>query len=162
MSSTSAGFQAVTMWRRLLGLVFGCLDHLGDLVDHPAVRRGPGAPLLAVDRAELAAASAHSSQMLTPRSCSQRTLVSPRRNQSSSRTIDLICSFLVVSSGKPCGQVEADLAAEHAQRAGAGAVALRRTPLARMSASRSRYCRSAYRLVAAWRSRGCSRVFCLR
>ena len=37
--------------------------------------------------------------------------------------IDLRCSFLVVSSGKPCGQVEAHLPAEDAQRAGAGAVA---------------------------------------
>ena len=31
-------------------------------------------------------------------------LVSPRRNQSSSCTIDFRCSFLVVTSGKPCAR----------------------------------------------------------
>ena len=36
--------------------------------------------------------------------------------------IDLRCSFLVVSSGKPCREVEAHLVAEHRARAGAGAV----------------------------------------
>ena len=39
--------------------------------------------------------------MLTPTFCSERTLVSPRRNHSSSWMIDLVCSFLVVSSGNP-------------------------------------------------------------
>ena len=48
-------------------------------------------------------------------------LVSPRRNQISSCTIDFRCSFLVVTSGKP-SQIEAHLLAEHAARAGAGAV----------------------------------------
>ena len=38
--------------------------------------------------------------------------------------IDLTCSFLVVTSGKPRGKVEPHLMAEHRQRAGAGAVAL--------------------------------------
>ena len=38
--------------------------------------------------------------------------------------IDLRCSFLVVTSGKPVGEVEAHLMAEHRQRAGAGAVVL--------------------------------------
>ena len=51
-------------------------------------------------------------------------LVSPARNQSSSWTIDFRCSFLVVTSGKPCVEVEAHLMAEHRDRAGAGAVAL--------------------------------------
>ena len=45
--------------------------------------------------------SAHSSQIVMPRSCSQRTLVSPRRNHSSSPMIDRRCTFLVVTSGKP-------------------------------------------------------------
>ena len=39
--------------------------------------------------------------MLTLRSFSQAMLVSPRRNQSNSTMIDLRCSFLVVTSGKP-------------------------------------------------------------
>ena len=51
-------------------------------------------------------------------------LVSPRRNHSSSCTIERRCSFLVVTSGKPSAQVEAHLPAEHAARAGAGAVGL--------------------------------------
>ena len=38
--------------------------------------------------------------------------------------IDRRWSFLVVTSGKPCGQVEPHLVAEDAQRAGAGAVGL--------------------------------------
>ena len=43
--------------------------------------------------------------------------------------MDLRCSFLVVSSGKLSAQVEAQLAAEHRQRAGAGAVGLARAAL---------------------------------
>jgi hypothetical protein len=58
-------------------------------------------------------------------------LVSPRRNQSSSMMIERRCSFLVVTSGKPFGQVEAHLVAEHGERAGAGAVLLG-TPSSRM------------------------------
>ena len=61
--------------------------------------------------------------MVTPRSCSQRTLVSPRRNHSSSRMIDLRCSFLVVSSGKP-GRGRSASAGRTPSGAGAGAVAL--------------------------------------
>ncbi len=38
--------------------------------------------------------------------------------------IDLRCSFLVVSSGKSFGEIEAHLRAEPGQRAGAGAVLL--------------------------------------
>src|SRR5262249_14646396 len=45
--------------------------------------------------------SAQSSQIVTPCSLRYLTLVSPARNQSSSWTIDLRCSFLVVVSGKP-------------------------------------------------------------
>ena len=43
--------------------------------------------------------------------------------------IDRRCSFLVVSSGKPGAEIEAHLAAEDAQRAGAGAVGLGRAML---------------------------------
>ena len=46
-------------------------------------------------------ARAHSSQMLTPRSFSQLLLEEPVRNHSSSTMIDLRCTFLVVTSGKP-------------------------------------------------------------
>src|SRR5262245_40436887 len=45
--------------------------------------------------------AAHSSQMVTPRSCSHLALLSPRRNHSSSRITALVNTFLVVTSGKP-------------------------------------------------------------
>ena len=51
-------------------------------------------------------------------------MVSPRRNHSSSANTDRVCTFLVVTSGKPVGQVEAHLVAEDRPRAGAGAVGL--------------------------------------
>src|SRR5699024_1053294 len=44
---------------------------------------------------------AHSSQMDTPRSCSQRASESPRRNQSSSMKMLRVWSFLVVTRGNP-------------------------------------------------------------
>ncbi len=100
------------------------VDHIGDLVDGAAVMRRPGAPLPSVDRTEVAVSSAHSSQIRTPWSLRYLMLVSPARNQSSSWTIDLACSFLVVVSGKAVGEIEAHLMAEHGQGAGAGAVAL--------------------------------------
>ena len=34
-------------------MVFDLVQHLGDLVDHPAVRRLPGAPLMAVHRTQV-------------------------------------------------------------------------------------------------------------
>ena len=40
------------------------------------------------------------------------------------------CSCLVVTSGNPASQIEAHLIAEHAQRAGAGAVLFARAVLA--------------------------------
>ena len=84
-----------------VGVGADLLDDGGDLVHRPAVRGRPGPPLVPVDRAELAASSAHSSQMLIPRSCSQPTLVAPRRNHSSSPVTERMCSRLVVTAGKP-------------------------------------------------------------
>ena len=49
--------------------------------------------------------------------------MSPRRNHSSSRMIDLQVQLLGGQQREALGQVEAHLPAEHAQRAGAGAVA---------------------------------------
>src|SRR3954469_5468395 len=46
-------------------------------------------------------ASAHSSQIVTPRSWSHFTLVSPRRNHSSSAKTERVWTFLVVTSGNP-------------------------------------------------------------
>ena len=41
---------------------------------------------------------------VTPRSCSHFTLVSPRRNHSSSAKTARVCTFLVVTSGKPAAR----------------------------------------------------------
>ena len=71
-----------------------------------ACRTGPSSP----------SASAHSSQMVTLRSCSQRTLVSPRRNHSSSMTIVPKDMRLVVTSGKPFAGRSARLVAKEALR----------------------------------------------
>ena len=60
-------------------------------------------------------------------------LVSPRRNQISSWTIDLRCSRLVVTSGKPLREIEANLPAEQRAHAGAGAVALDRAVVERFA-----------------------------
>ena len=46
--------------------------------------------------------------------------------------MDLMWTFLVVSSGKPSAQREARLRAEHGIRAGAGAVGLETAPLQNM------------------------------
>ena len=54
MSGMSATFQALTMWRRRVGVGAELVDELADLVDVPAVGRRPGAPLVAVDGAEVA------------------------------------------------------------------------------------------------------------
>ena len=53
-------------------------------------------------------------------------LVSPFRNHSSSWMMERKCSFLVVTAGNPCAEVEAHLVAEHGTGAGAGAVGLGR------------------------------------
>ena len=74
-------------------------------------------------------ASAHSSQIVTPWSRRYATLVSPRRNHSSSWTIDLQVQPLGRDQREALRQVEAHLVAEHAARAGAGAVGLERAVL---------------------------------
>ena len=49
-------------------------------------------------------ASAHSSQMVTPLLAQVGALVSPRRNHSSSWTIERKCTRLVVTSGNPAAR----------------------------------------------------------
>src|ERR1044072_1387568 len=77
--------------------------------------------------------------MVTPSRCSDRTLVSPARNQSSSCTIDLVCTFLVVTSGKPSGRHRRNCP----PKVESVPVPVRSpisTPRARTCGSRSRYC----------------------
>ncbi len=123
MRSRSAGFQAETMRRRESGLRRISSSDPGDLVDGAAVGLRPGAPLLAVDRPEIAVRRRPTRPRSRRRSpAGSATLVSPARNHSSSWMIDFRCSFFVVTSGKPSRQVEAHLMAEDRERAGAGAV----------------------------------------
>ena len=68
IASRSATFQAETRWRRESGSRRICSMTRASW-SCAAVRRRPGAPLPAVDRASSPAASAHSSQIVTPCSC---------------------------------------------------------------------------------------------
>ena len=97
----SAGFQALTMSRRESGFfrMPATTAATWSIVwpSRPGQERhwwpytGPRSPC----------SSAHSFQIVTPRSCRYPTLVPPVRNQSSSCTIDGRCTFFVVSSGNP-------------------------------------------------------------
>lgn len=100
MSSTSAGFHADTICLRENGvflndsmtlLIWSIVPPSGAAQDrHCFPYTGPRSPF----------SSAHSSQIVTPRSCNQRTFVEPRRNHRSSTTTDLKCTRLVVIRGK--------------------------------------------------------------
>src|SRR5215469_3259071 len=83
--------------------------------------------------------SAHSSQIVTPCSCSQATLVSPRRNHNSSYTSDGRWIFLVVTSGKPVPRSKRICCANSASVPVPVRSALC-TPSARMRPISSRYC----------------------
>ena len=97
---------------------------LRDLVDRPAVRGVPRPPLLAVDRAELA--------VLVGPLVPDRDLVLPqvgdvgRAAEEPDQLVDDRAEgdLLGGDERKPLAQVEPDLAAENAERAGAGAVGL--------------------------------------
>jgi hypothetical protein len=123
MSSTSAGFQALTMWRRLLGLVFRPSTRFCDLIDGLPVRRGPRAPLLAVDRPQVAVLvgplvpdlAAVVLQVLHIGVAAQE----PQQLDDDRAQVQLLGG----QDREALGQVKADLPAEHPQRAGAGAVA---------------------------------------
>ena len=100
MSGSAATFQADTIMRRESGSdlrvsrsaeIWSICSPSGVGQDrHCTPYTGPSSP----------SGEAHSSQMVTPFSRSQPTLLSPRRNQSSSTAIDRKCTFLVVTSGK--------------------------------------------------------------
>ena len=85
-----------------VGIVPDLLDHVGDLIDVPTVRRRPGTPLVAVDRPEVAVLVGP----LVPDG--DAVLVEPRdvgrrrgRTRSARATTEGTCTFFVVTSGKP-------------------------------------------------------------
>ena len=90
------------MMRRESGFLASWRHDLGDLVDVAAVGRRPGAPLHAVDRAEVAVRVGpfvpdRDAVLLQPaRRCGRRAGTTAAR-----RTIERRCTFLVVTSGKP-------------------------------------------------------------
>ena len=89
------------MMRRESGLVFSCSTTSAIWSMWPPSGVGHERHCTPYTGPRSPSGRAHSSQIVTPRSCSQRALPSPRRNHSSSRMIDFRCTFLVVTSGKP-------------------------------------------------------------
>ena len=89
------------MMRRESGLVLSCSTTLAIWSTWPPSGVGHERHWTPYTGPRSPSGRAHSSQIVTSRSCSQRALPSPRRNQSSSRTIERRCTFLVVTSGKP-------------------------------------------------------------
>ena len=112
------------MMRRESGFVFSCVDDVGDLVDVAAVGRRPRAPLDAVDRTKVAVGAAHSSQIVTSAVLQPARVAvaaqEPEQLEDDRAQVDLLRR----DERKALAQVEAHLVAEHALRAGAGAVGL--------------------------------------
>ena len=120
----SATFHAETMWRRLSGLVADLLDHLRDLVDVPPVGCRPGAPLVAVDRAEVAVGVGplvpdRDAAVLEPLHVGVAAQEPQQLGEHRPRV-----HLLGRHQREALAQVEAQLVPEDRQRAGAGAVAL--------------------------------------
>ena len=88
-----------------------------------ARRCRPRPPLDAVDRAQVTVRVGPSSQIVTPWSCSQRTLESPRRNQEFVHD-RLQVDLLRRDEWEALTEVVAQLSSEHTARSSAGAVSL--------------------------------------
>jgi hypothetical protein len=100
------------------------LDDLGELVDRLAGRRRPAAPLVPVDRTELAVGVGPlvpdgDAVLAQPRGVGVAT-DEPEQLPDDRPEVDLLGG----DEREPLGEVEAHLVPEHAERAGAGAVAL--------------------------------------
>ena len=105
-------------------VVADLFDHVGELIDRAPVRRRPGAPLAAVDRAEIAVLvrplvpDAHAVVL-------QIAHVGVAGDEPEQFVDDRFeMQLLGRDHRKAVRQIEAHLMAEHRQRAGAGAVAL--------------------------------------
>ncbi len=153
MSSTSAGFQALTMWRRLLGLVFRPSTRFGDLVDRLGRPARPTSAT-ACRRPDPARRSRRPirPRSCTPLSCRHCTLVSPRRNHSSSTMIELAgaASWWSAAGSLGTGRSGSAGRTRPACRCRCGRRAGRRSPGCRRAGSR--YCRSGWSAAAcsAW------------
>ena len=71
------------------GVVLERVDDLGNLIDRASVGVGQERHCTPYTGPKSPFSSAHSSQMVTPRSCNQRTFEEPRRNHSDSIATDL-------------------------------------------------------------------------
>ena len=85
-----------------VGVAADLLDHLGDLVDVPAVGGRPGAPLVAVDRPEVAVRVGplvpdRDAAVLQPLDVG----VAAQEPQQLAEDADRVWTFFVVTSGKP-------------------------------------------------------------
>ena len=123
--SISPGFQAVTICRRDDGIAADQRDQIGDLVDVAAVGGFPVAPLLAVDRAEVAVGIGPfvpdaDACVLQPADVGVAAQ-EPQQLDDDRAQVQLLGG----QQRKAVGKIEAHLGAEQRQGAGAGAVGLR-------------------------------------
>ncbi len=120
--SISPTFHALTISRRESGVIANRVDDLCNLVDDFAVGGAPGAPLRAVDRAEIAVfvgpfvPDAH--LVFAQVGDIGITLEEPEQFVNNRMQMQ----FLGRDQRESVGQVEAHLVAEHRQRAGPGAI----------------------------------------
>ena len=120
----SATFHAETRWRRRVGVAAQVVDQLRDLVDVLAGRRGPRAPLVAVDRSEVAVGVGplvpdRDAAVLQPLHVGVAA-EEPQQLGEDRPGVDLLGG----DQREAGGQVEAHLVAEDGAGAGAGPIAL--------------------------------------
>ena len=112
------------MSRREVGIASYLLHDIGDLVDGRAVRRGPRAPLRAVDRTEVAVRVGP--LVPDPNAVIVEIFDVGIAGEEPEQFVDdrLEMQFLGREQRKTLGEIEPHLMAEHGQRPGAGTVVL--------------------------------------
>ena len=120
----SAGFHAVTIKRRLSGLVLRVSTTSSNLIDAASVRRCPGSPLLTVDWPEIAVLVCPVVPDGDPVGFQIFGVGVALKEPDQLVDDRLEMQLLGGDQGKALGQVEPHLMTEHAERAGAGAVGL--------------------------------------
>ena len=128
------------MWRRQSGSGADLLDDLRDLVDVPAVGRRPRAPLVAVDRPEVAVGVGplvpdRDAAVLEPLDVGVAAQ-EPQQLGEHRPGVDLLGG----DQREPLGEVEAHLVAEHADSVPVPVRSPFSTPSSRIRWRRSRYC----------------------
>ena len=104
---------------------FQALNHRRNLINHPAVRRGPRAPLLAIDWAKLAVGVGPFIPDADTALLQPAHIGVAAQKPKEFKDDRFLVQLLGGQQGEALGQIKAHLAAKDAQRAGAGTV----TPL---------------------------------